>query len=1004
MTDLLVMLTFSNLVISSTKDLIKAINGHVSSATLPLPDELSDIIESYLEKHEPIDENESQRLHDELLVIYLKDIQDQPDRYAVFLAILRHLRPAVDGYERLLKWWDLLVLPVLDHLGDKKGLAVETRSILLTILAYDTDDASKQEEAQKTSSVLTSRLLEMWLKKSGTPGADAATQFLAHQLQIVLLDYGRKRPKELLTAMNKFFVQKKYRSQTLSLLGEFIRHGPPHLHHLLETSLWPNLLKCLEIDTSTTVISLSMTVLVMLLPHIPNSSVKYLPNLFKIYSRLLFWERERGPSITEVAELEKASDTDSDSDEAWEKLQYSSDFDEEMVPEILTFFTFLYGLYPINFMSYIRKPERYLRHANYDDQDDMDVQPSEVRQRSEPFRRLHLLHPNFFTMTLKSEVNDPNRWMKSEAADVTAACMALYCGPPDSLELPSASSRTSRVMLQSTGEAGTTYSPSNPISEKNDKEALLSQEAVEADEGMRTSWRNTNTTLVAPTEEDVPQQARSDSPTLPAHMMSAEPNDITLDPTTTTDEKNKRIDGFMRSLSRSPSLRPSTGDASADIMLLHREIMLLKNDLNFERYLKQQHLSHIGQLRTRHVREATVEAETQNLINVNRGLKSKLEEAKNTTAQIRRDAEKSRAHAKKWEADITTKLRALKEEQKKWLLESENLNRELAVAKDNIFHMRQMIVASEAKELASQQKMQSIEANYEKLDSLQREVEKLRTSVRTYEAREVKFEDANTARELAESKIQTLELELAAQRSEASQLRLQNEREIERLRLQIETIREDTEREQSASFQPAIDNALVALRGRLVETQKAHAHLLKRFTAIEAQYQALKETHESDEPLLGGGGGFFDSSHPTTPTTPYSPGFSGQRRIHSSGRVSTIGGIHSPAVRAVEGQGRQGSFDSLTGAGSDAEGRPKVQPQSEVRVYGRGEFDLKSVRGRGMWMVRGGLVGNSLTLEILGGVQNIGANKKKKEDKEAKKAEGKDKKGTGLRGIRGFVS
>src|SRR5215470_9808115 len=93
--------------------------------------------------------------------------------------------------------------------------------------------------------------------------------------------------QDFLTAIDALVVEKEYRSQALGLLGTFVRFQPPHLHQVLQTPLLEHLLKCLTVDTSTTVLSLALTTLVMFLPHIPNSLVPYLPRLFIVYSRIL---------------------------------------------------------------------------------------------------------------------------------------------------------------------------------------------------------------------------------------------------------------------------------------------------------------------------------------------------------------------------------------------------------------------------------------------------------------------------------------------------------------------------------------------------------------------------------------------------------------------------------------------------------------------------------------------------------------------------------------------
>jgi solute carrier family 25 protein 16 len=404
-----------------------------------------------------------------------------------------------------------------------------------------------------------------------------------------------------------------------------------------------------------------MTALIMFLPHIPSSTAQHLPALFNIYSRMLFWDRERRSlephPPTEDDEKSEKDAVISEQDQSWDKLPYLLESEDEQVPELLHYFTFLYGLYPINFMSYIRKPQRYLRHASFPGADDLDVEPTEIRQRSEPFRRLHLLHENFFLRTIESELTDNNRWQRSEAADVVAECMALYVPGDDDQEINHRSKAAPKKIV---------------VDSDIPEQPLLDEETVTPYQSRHTSWRNTTSTAVAsPTEmrhsslhrkysqtsQSMPSIAdspchqasdRHDSPTIPPTMMASPSNNQLSDMLNTqksirgslyqsltnesvaslalsnTAHDSTHVAAYLESLGpqRSPSLRPTTNDPNLKVAYLHREIQLLRNDLNFERYLKQQHLSHIGQLRRQQIREARVEADTQNLINENRGLKS----------------------------------------------------------------------------------------------------------------------------------------------------------------------------------------------------------------------------------------------------------------------------------------------------------------------------------------------------------------------------------------------
>jgi hypothetical protein len=58
----------------------------------------------------------------------------------------------------------------------------------------------------------------------------------------------------------------------------------------------------------------------------------------------------------------------------------------------------------------------------------------------------------------------------------------------------------------------------------------------------------------------------------------------------------------------------SSSEQNMLIAALKREVLLLRNEMNFEMFLKQQHLQHIGRLHREHVMDTSVEAERQQLV------------------------------------------------------------------------------------------------------------------------------------------------------------------------------------------------------------------------------------------------------------------------------------------------------------------------------------------------------------------------------------------------------
>jgi solute carrier family 25 (mitochondrial carrier protein), member 16 len=181
------------------KDVVKSIHNHVSTGVLPLPSDLIDVIQAYLDKHLPIEDGDSQRLQEELLSIWQKLARDKPDRYTTFISILRELRPAIRRAAQWLQWWETLVIPVLGHIGEGRGLAKETRQLLLDILLFEAEDGddARIEAARHTCVVISEKVLEIWLNQSrvATTEADPVAHYLDQQIKTVLLAFGQKRPQ-----------------------------------------------------------------------------------------------------------------------------------------------------------------------------------------------------------------------------------------------------------------------------------------------------------------------------------------------------------------------------------------------------------------------------------------------------------------------------------------------------------------------------------------------------------------------------------------------------------------------------------------------------------------------------------------------------------------------------------------------------------------------------------------------------------------------------------------
>ncbi|KAK0547091.1 hypothetical protein OC846_004991 [Tilletia horrida] len=115
----------------------------------------------------------------------------------------------------------------------------------------------------------------------------------SQRLETLVLAYGRQNPKRFFHHLSFCFAEPTYRIPVLVNLIAFISSHPSSAYHLIATPLPAEVLMSLQIDTSTTVISLGVRLMVMIMPHIPmwfaNGGGGGLPALMAVFARIIDW-------------------------------------------------------------------------------------------------------------------------------------------------------------------------------------------------------------------------------------------------------------------------------------------------------------------------------------------------------------------------------------------------------------------------------------------------------------------------------------------------------------------------------------------------------------------------------------------------------------------------------------------------------------------------------------------------------------------------------------------
>jgi len=600
--------------------------------------------------------------------------------------------------------------------------------------------------------------------------------------------------QDLFLAIDSYLLIPESRFQALGLLAAFVEQQQAHLYLVVHTPVVEHLLKCLMNDTATLVVSAALRCLIMLLPHIPATVSTQLPRLFLVYSRCLCWEKFSASSTKAQRDLvtdervrrdsdsEDAHDMQPPTDPTWPVLNALPDMPESSAPELLHYFTYLYALYPLNFMSYVRKPRKYLKNIEFPGVDEFDLDQAVIRSRTEQFQRVHLLHSSFFNTTVEDELTD-NRWLKAEPSEVIAECHSLYVGgqqpvlsnpgPPPTGKLPALPSPT-------LGHSGNSLMSANSSSLSLPRPAQSG--AAVSEKGSPTLGPTTDETL-----SDLPASAAS-------------------------------------------SLSPST---LQDIAQLQRELMLLRNELTFERYLKQQHVAAIAQLRRNHIKAVTIEAETATLINANRALQKKLGDAIKFNEKMQKETQARRTHTKQSEEQLTAKIRSLKAD----LVNQESTQRDLEQARKDCEQLRRLLVESEARELEKQEEIESLQTKTQETDRLRREIAELTRQIRMLETTQHQHETTQTEQQMIKQELDSATLLLKHRDQELDRSKRMFQARIIELETRLDFAESDSMQRDRPEATAELQSALADTRAKLAQTKKAYAHLLNDYTDLKIRFQ-----------------------------------------------------------------------------------------------------------------------------------------------------------------------
>lgn len=183
----------------------------------------------------------------------------------------------------------------------------------------------------------------------------------------ILLGLREAHSKHLLDKLSESLRSSNSRLSSLIFMGFLVRKQPQWLHRISSHYVMRDLIKVLKTDGGVVVLVNALLVLTALIPIIPNLESSILNEIFESFTRLAAWNYSNQPKQPEVYVLH---------------LQIA----------LYALFHRLYGMYPCNFLSYLRQ--------HYSLRDNLPIFSHTVKPMVETVR----MHPLLVTASKDIEI------------------------------------------------------------------------------------------------------------------------------------------------------------------------------------------------------------------------------------------------------------------------------------------------------------------------------------------------------------------------------------------------------------------------------------------------------------------------------------------------------------------------------------------------------------------------------------------------------------------------
>ncbi|KAJ3568873.1 hypothetical protein NP233_g5417 [Leucocoprinus birnbaumii] len=695
------------------------------------------------------------QFEDELQAVFHESVDYSNVRQGeTFLTVLRHLAPVIPSTS-IISWFEVFFRPALrDPRLATTPLNYAKELIVQALKRYQDVYTDVIENYTERVAGFRRRIFELYLLDAFNEGSeDDVLEWTSldeeererrsrwkENLEDILVRYGSENPEDLFTEIHVHFKYSSARQQLFTFLN-ILSSQPTYsvvAPVLAKHELFRYLLLSIVLDSSSTVCSAGLTFVVKSLPYLAvyaRDQLRFwLPRLLFILARILCW-KERYPIMPEAGDgppdpqLERELSEITQKtlhvrpDLKWQRLDMTFSSTTSHPPNPRPFFSLLYYLFPSNVLRFLRGPVQCLESfqvqspyiENWKDALDED----EIRRKSENLLREHVCHPLLIWKDASEEQASLEFWSKYGTARIVSEAMMMDVrnlaaglreryGYTGSNDLPPFSEE---------GEVGPVdVAPDNPREEVEEPPADSEPPQELSLEASRfITPLDLSTGRVVVSLADMVNATNALKTNIDVEFVTPDMQWVSTLPSRSPSPAKRQRVISSRITTEGGHESTDIGHIAHAVAGLQREVLLLRNELNFELWIQRENVKHIGRLYQDRILMKSAEAERQGLYNKLRKYRSQVIALETELRESKQQATSAKNKYADWNTELQQKLRELREEKKTWVSEAATLRSAEKEAKA-LFAAQAKLLA-EATEHVFQLKTQKKE-NQHKIDRL----------------------------------------------------------------------------------------------------------------------------------------------------------------------------------------------------------------------------------------------------------------------------------------------